>query len=290
VAKPAITLLLAGVLLAPGVARAQAAADAPSAPPLPETPGGPAPTVAAQTGSDKLAAPAPTDKPAAPPPADKSTVPLPTDRPAAPFQPPPPERPAPGRILPRLPHYVIRLSGGITFIGGDTFCNLFDSFICAAPSSPLAVWPIVDAEFELWWARSLYTDEETLIVEHGVSFGASVTFGHYFYQTANPLLSPSVNGTLWEPHFDVRWGLPGELFWRFALGLGIYIASATASAPAGSANANSTGAAFRIGLGVTILPHEPVSLAIDFVGEGGWIGNTTVFNAQLLIGPEVHFD
>jgi len=298
VAQPGsrITLLLLGVLLAPGAARPQAYADRPSAPPLPEQPSGPDPGLALQTAQEKPPPPPAAPGPAVPPPGapvpgaappgatEKVTAPPLSDRPTAPALPPP------GRILPRLPHYVFRVQGGIALTSADTFCIMFDSPICPSPGGTLAIWPVVAADFELWWARSLYVDEESLIVEHGVSVGVNVIFGHYFLQLPNPVLSPTVNGTLWEPHADIRWGLPGELFWRFALGVGIYIASATATAPAGRASTSGTGVAFRLGLGVTILPREPVSLAIDFVGEGGWVGSTTILNAQLLIGPEVHFD
>jgi hypothetical protein len=258
-----ITLLLLGVLLAPGEAQAQAPPDRPSAPPL------------------ILADPAPVDK---------AAVTAPTESPTAPAQ-APPEKSTPGRILPRLPHLVFRLSGGITLIRADTFCDLFVSTICPSAGDPVTVWPVVDAEFEVWWARSQYnTDKESLIVEHGISFGVNVTFGYYFLRLRRSGISPSVSGTLWEPHFDVLWGLPGELFWRVALGGGIYIASATNTAPAARASVSSAGATFRLGVGVTFLSREPVSLAIDFVGEGGWIGNVSEWNAQLLVGPEVHFD
>ncbi|HXX31279.1 MAG TPA: hypothetical protein VEJ89_11225 [Myxococcaceae bacterium] len=280
---------MAAVLLA-GAAQAQATATV--ALPAPET-GAPV--------SPPPMPPETADAPAAPQtPAADERGPRETAAPAD-VPPPPPqtvvytEVPPPPRLPPRVPHYVFRVSGGFALISQDIFCNLYPSTICPTSGTPLGISPVVDAEFELWWSRSFYSEEGTakdrISIEHAVSFGASVLWSHYSPPQQVPNLPPpTVNAMLWEPHFDVRWGVPGPVRWRFFLGLGLYIASATAGTPYGQTDTSGVGVAFRVGAGATFLPHEPVSLAVDVLLEGGWVGGVTVWSGTLLIGPEVHFD
>ena len=102
-----------------------------------------------------------------------------------------------------------------------------------------------------------------------------------------------MSSTLWEPHLDGALGLYQrdiDSVLRLSLGAGVYLGYAQITPPSGGQRftTNTGGGALRFGVGWTMFRSSPVGLAIDLIGELGWIGSARVNTGQILIGPWFH--
>ncbi len=110
--------------------------------------------------------------------------------------------------------------------------------------------------------------------------------GNVFWGTDNTL---GVRSTVWEPHVDLlfRSSPYNDIRGRLRLGIGLY--AAHASVLGGGGSTDDTGAAFRLGAGVSFFSRSRVGLGIDGIFESGSIAGNYVSDFHLLIGPELHF-
>jgi len=199
--------------------------------------------------------------------------PPPPPPPPAYYQPPPPPAyPPPGyygaQAVPR--NNTLRLSGGMAFASTGYYCGYavapgYAYPVCGGAYSP--VLPDLSMDLELAFARN-----------HAIGIGANVMWGTY----------DNIGSTIWEPHVDylLRGSPLAPVRGRFRLGIGVYIASVSAyNSPAVSAS----GAALRLGGGISILADQPIGIGIDAIYEAGSLNGYYVSTLQLLAGPEFHF-
>ena len=261
--------LLAGVLAFSGLAGGQMVSTPPSPALAPEQAVPPTPPPHGQPPSSPLPLPPP------PPPFDGAGASLEAAPPPLP-QPP-------------LPKLSVRVAGGLTILGHAIPCSDSPLGVCPDTSASLTFWPAADAELEVWFVRNM--NRRGMSIEQGIAAGLTFSWGGYSPLVGStPPQGSNVRTTLWEPHADYLFRLPGQEALRVGPGIGVYVGKATVSPPAGPRlSVNSLGGAIRVRVGVSFFALSTVGIAVDLVSEFGWIGSTVVASGQLLVGPELHF-
>ena len=204
---------------------------------------------------------------------------LPQPPPEAPTAPPPyyppPPPPMGPRVRPQQERYpteqvannVLRLSAGFSFLNEAYDCWYYAYGYGSCGYGYNAAFPNIGLETDL-----------------GISPGLALTIGaNVMWGSMN-----GINNTIWEPHVDLllRGDRYSEVRGRLRLGLGVYAAHASDPVLGSSGD---TGAAVRLGAGLSFFNLAPVGLGLDVIFEAGSLGGYDVSTIQLMLGPELHF-
>ncbi len=205
-----------------------------------------------------------------PPPPPPEAPPSPPPGPPPRYYPPPPPRYVPRYTLPEpAPSNTARVQVGFAFVNDAYDCWYAGVGSLGCGYGYGAAWPNVNAEVDLGLSQLV-----------GLTVGGNVFWGDW----------NDVHNTVWEPHVDLllRSHPYSDVRGRVRLGLGVLLAQASQSGVPG-ASASDSGAAFRIGAGVSFFARQRFGIGLDAVFEAGSIGGFYVSTLQLLLGPELHF-